>query len=105
MTPEEQDWTLQRLEGGGVSGNHFDIETREEYRISGIKKDGHDAHWASRIRVEIDPDAIDEYQPLLRKAPHNKPLVPTRRGPGGHFNFLHPWPGQNPPLEAAERPG
>jgi hypothetical protein len=28
--------------------------TREEYRISGIKKNGQDAHWASRIKVEVD---------------------------------------------------
>src|SRR5512138_1463908 len=46
--------TLKRLRGGGVSGNHFDVETNEEYWISGVKKNGQDAHWASRVKVEVD---------------------------------------------------
>ena len=59
--------TLQRLRGGGISGNHFDVETNEEYWISGIKKNGQDAHWASRIKVEVDEDAIEEYNRLLHE--------------------------------------
>ncbi len=33
----------------------------EEFRVSGIKKDGTDRHWAGSGPVEIDPDAFDEY--------------------------------------------
>jgi len=40
--------------GGGASGNHFDVETGDNYWISGVKKDGRDRHWAgsgkSRLR-------------------------------------------------------
>ena len=57
--------TLRRLKGGGISGNHFDVETHEEYWVSGIKKNGEDAHWASRVRVKVDEDAVDEYKRLL----------------------------------------
>lgn len=61
--------TLQRLKGGGISGNHFDIETGDEYWVSGIKKNGQDAHWASTIKVEVDQDALDEYERLLNDGP------------------------------------
>jgi hypothetical protein len=59
--------TLKRLKGGGISGNHFDVETNDEYWISGIKKNGQDAHWASKIKVVVDEDAIDEYNRLLNE--------------------------------------
>lgn len=59
---------LRRLKGGGISGNHFDVETGDEYWVSGIKKNGQDAHWASRINVEVDRDALDEYRRLLSAA-------------------------------------
>lgn len=50
---------LQR--GSGVRGNFFDVDTREEYWVSGVKKRGSNAHWAERIKVEIDDDAREEY--------------------------------------------
>ncbi len=59
---------LQRAKGGGISGNHFDTETGEEYWISGIKKRGSNAHWAEPVRVEVDEDAREEYARLRRGA-------------------------------------
>jgi len=56
--------TLIRLTGGGVSGNHLDEETREEYWISGIKKRGSNVHSAESVSVVIDEDAKDEYWKL-----------------------------------------
>ena len=29
---------FQRLKGSGISGNYFDVETGDEYWISGVKK-------------------------------------------------------------------
>ena len=52
---------LKRLVGGGVSGNHFDIETREEYWVSGVKKGGLDRHWAGSGIVRIEASAVAEY--------------------------------------------
>ena len=30
----------------GIQGNYYDIETGEEYWISGVKRNGQDRHWA-----------------------------------------------------------
>ena len=51
-----RDKTLRRLPGGGVHGNYADVETGEEYWISGVKKNQEDRHWAGAGRVEIDDD-------------------------------------------------
>ena len=45
----------------GIQGNYYDIETGEEYWISGVKKNGHDRHWAGKGKVIIDRKVIDEY--------------------------------------------
>jgi len=37
------------------------VETREEYWISGVKKNHEDRHWAGGGPVEIDLDVRDEY--------------------------------------------
>lgn len=55
---------LQRAKGGGIRGNFFDVETCEEYWISGIKKRGSNAHWAESIKVAIDDDAREEYRAI-----------------------------------------
>jgi hypothetical protein len=52
---------LKRLSGGGIAGNYFDIETREEYWISGVKKSGPDRHWAGGGTVFIETSAVAEY--------------------------------------------
>ena len=57
--------SLKRLKGGGVSGNYYDEETGEEYWVSGVKKNGRDAHWAESPKTEVDPDAEEEYQRLV----------------------------------------
>ena len=54
--------TLKRATGGGISGNHYDDETGEEYWVSGIKKRGTNAHWANSVDIEIDEDAKEEYE-------------------------------------------
>ena len=59
-----KDKVLKRASGGGISGNHYDEATGEEYWISGIKKRGTNTHWATGGHVEIDDDAHDEYQKI-----------------------------------------
>jgi len=53
--------------GSGVSGNYHDHETGDEYWISGIKKKGHDRHWAGSGKVMIDKTCIDEYLEIVDK--------------------------------------
>ena len=53
---------FERIKGGGISGNYRDVETGEEYWISGVKRDRHDRHWAGSGPVEIDEDVREEYE-------------------------------------------
>ena len=58
--------TFRRTKGGGVAGNFFDVDTGEEYWISGVKRDRSDRHWAGSGAVGIDDDVREEYFALLR---------------------------------------
>ena len=60
-----KDKVLNRLKGGGISGNHMDEATGEEYWISGIKKRGSNTHWAESTSVKVDSDAKVEYQRII----------------------------------------
>jgi hypothetical protein len=52
---------LCRSKGSGVAGNYFDIETGDEYWISGPKKNGADRHWAGSGRILVEAAALTEY--------------------------------------------
>ena len=57
--------TLQKQKGGGISGNFFDVESGEEYWVSGVKRRGSNAHPAEQgVNIEVDADALDEYRSL-----------------------------------------
>ncbi len=45
---------LKKLKVPGISGNHFDIETGEEYWVSGVKKNGQDRHYMGSGKIMID---------------------------------------------------
>ena len=45
----------------GIVGNFFDIETGDEYWISGVKKNNQDRHWAGNGTVYIDLEAKTDY--------------------------------------------
>lgn len=67
---------LKRSSAGG-SGNHYDLETGDEYWISGVKKRGADRHWAGAGKIEIDAGVVDEYLRLrdLSTLPSNQYTV------------------------------
>jgi hypothetical protein len=55
--------TLQK--GNGIRGNFFDVDSREEYWVSGVKRRGSNAHPAEQgVSIEIDPDALAEYRSI-----------------------------------------
>lgn len=59
--------TFQSLGGMGFKANYFDIETGDEYWISGPRKDGADRLYAtSQQPIAIDPDVADEYWQEIR---------------------------------------
>ncbi len=56
-----RDKKFKRISGGGVAGNYYDTETEQEYWISGIKKNGCNSHWAEKVKIEVDEDALEEF--------------------------------------------
>ncbi len=56
---------LKRTARPGVAGNHYDLETGDEYWVSGVKKDGQDRHWAGSGKVNIDAAAVEDYLALM----------------------------------------
>jgi len=63
---------FQSLKGRGICANYFEVDTREEYWISGCKKNGQDRHWAGSGPVEIDEDVREEYWIQIRRMAENK---------------------------------
>lgn len=59
---------LKRAKGGGISGNYFDVESGDEYWVSGVKKNGQDRHWAGSGRVLVEASAVEEYLALRNLA-------------------------------------
>lgn len=50
--------TFQRIVGGGISGNYFELESGDEYWITGVKTDGSNRHPHGSRLIEIDEDAL-----------------------------------------------
>jgi len=57
---------FQSLKGSGICANFCEIESGDEYWISGCKKNGQDRHWAGGGPVEIDEDVREEYWTKIR---------------------------------------
>ena len=60
--------SFRRLSGGGVAGNYVEVESGDEYWISGVKSDQSDRHWAGSGSVEIDEDVREEYEALIGRS-------------------------------------
>jgi hypothetical protein len=61
--------TFETKKGTGFKSNYFDVETGEDYWISGCRKDGRDALYGTN--VEIDEDVKEEYWTKIRNMPEN----------------------------------
>jgi hypothetical protein len=64
--------SFQSLKGSGFKANYFDVETGEQYWISGPRRDGADRLYKSDWPVEIDEDVREEYWTEIRKKPEWK---------------------------------
>ena len=71
-----KDKTFQTSKGTGFKSNYFDVETGEDYWISGCRKDGRDALYATE--AEIDDDVREEYWTAIRNMPENKHVSKIR---------------------------
>jgi hypothetical protein len=60
---------FQSLKGAGFKSNYYDVETGEDYWISGPKRNGGDALYGGNSSIEIDDDVREEYWRLIRRQP------------------------------------
>jgi hypothetical protein len=63
---------FQSLKGASSKANYFDVETGDEYWISGCKKDGTDRLYSEADPVYIDDDVRDEYWKTIRGEPERR---------------------------------
>ncbi len=61
---------FQSLKGRGYKANYFEVDTGEEYWISGPRRDGNDALYP--MSIEIDDDVREEYWCDIRERPDLK---------------------------------
>lgn len=61
--------SFQSLKGAGFKSNYYDVESGEEYWISGPRRDGLDRLYGERVPVEIDEDVRAEYWREIRRRP------------------------------------
>lgn len=60
---------FQSLKGMGFKANYYDVDTGDEYWISGCRKDGCDRLYGERWPIEIDEDVREEYWTQIRGFP------------------------------------
>ena len=69
--------SFQSLKGQGFKANYFEVESSDEYWISGCKGDGSDRLYGERMPVEIDEDVRVEYWTEIRELLENKAKATT----------------------------
>ena len=60
---------FQSLKGAGFKSNYYDVDTGEDYWISGPKRNGRDALYGGGTPIEIDDDVREEYWRDIRRQP------------------------------------
>lgn len=53
-------WLVYCLKGAGFKSNYYDLDTGQDYWISGPKRAGGDALYGGNIPIEIDKTVRDE---------------------------------------------
>ncbi|WP_020407993.1 hypothetical protein [Hahella ganghwensis] len=56
---------FQSLKGSGFKANYFEVDSRDEYWISGPRKDQNNRLYGGNRGVEIDSDIEEEYRALI----------------------------------------
>ena len=59
---------FQSLNGMGINGNYFDIESGEEYWISGVKKNMTDRHKFGGGKIFVEKRILDDYLKIIGKS-------------------------------------
>jgi hypothetical protein len=58
---------FQSLDGTGISGNYFDLESGDEYWISGVKKDMSDRHKFGGGKIYVEKRILNKYLQIIGK--------------------------------------
>lgn len=95
---------FKSLKGSGVGANYFDVETGDEYWISGIKKNNQDRHWAGGGKIEIDRSVIPAYLAETDREFLPPNLSPTDLAPSEPNESLLEREHDRPRSDAFERP-
>jgi hypothetical protein len=61
--------SFQSLKGLGFKANYYDLESGDDFWISGPKRHGGDALYGGNSPVEIDEDVREEYWRDIRRQP------------------------------------
>ena len=66
---------------GGYKTNHFDEETRENYWLSGPRKDGHDTFYPGEVEIDDDVRGIlgGDSEATRQRAPEIVPFARAAR--------------------------
>jgi hypothetical protein len=59
------DQAFRSSNSAGVAGNYYNIETGDEYWISGVKKNQQDRHWSESGIAMIDEAVVPEYLSII----------------------------------------
>lgn len=59
---------FQSLNGMGISGNYYDIESGDEYWISGVKKDMTDRHQFGGGKILVEKRILSDYLQTIGKS-------------------------------------
>lgn len=59
---------FQSLKGSGFKSNYYEVESLEEYWISGPRKDENNRLYGGNQGVEVDEDIKEEYAKLIGNA-------------------------------------
>jgi hypothetical protein len=51
---------LKRAVGGMISGIYYNLDSHDEYWISGVKKRGTNRHWAGSSRIIVEAASVQE---------------------------------------------
>jgi hypothetical protein len=57
---------FQSLKGNGFKANYYDVDTYDEYGISGPKKKQSDRLYGGNLGVEIDEEIKEEYHQIIK---------------------------------------
>ena len=65
---------FQTLNGNGISGNYYEIESGNEYWISGVKKNQRDRHICGNGKIQVEKRILNEYLKIVNLESLNSKL-------------------------------